>query len=411
MQLTLLGIIWIPILLLSSLFSNVKGLLFVTLFSMVLQCDNVMYLGETAIGVQIFTVSFAILRLLLNRFDKIKRKSTSLFIATLILLIIAIFLSCFVNQAWEINNLLGILMIVVYALLAILITQKRINIDFNWLERVEDFIIIFVLIVGFLQVLSKSGFSSFDNMLTALIYNDTQNTDVIFHHKPTAAFYSTFMEPSYCGAFLVASFTSVVLRSKTSLKNVMLCAVLMFVILMTRSSTAFGGLAIMICLTLFVNAKKRLYKALIPIIAVTAVIVWFFNMDLLNEVIFDKIGSTGSYTTRSNWNKYALEAFHKSPYFGIGFKNIRASSIYLSLLGEIGLVGIIPYTLLLLFCAVRLLSKRESIQVKSKLLFVFSIVVCQIIACPDLNFSPFWLGIYLLMLTWRCEKMVESHGG
>ena len=411
MQLTLFGIIWILFLFICSLLSNNKGLLFMTLFSMVLQCDNILYLGETAIGVQIFTVSFTVLRLMLNRSNKMRTPAIKLIITTLISLVFSIVVSLIVNDSFELTNLIGLAMILVYVIFAIMITQKRITVDLEWLERVESFIIIFVLAVGVLQMLSKAGFTLFDNLLTTFIYNDTENTNVIFHHKPNIVFYSTFMESSFCGAFLVAMFTSIVLRNKTTTKNIVIAIAVMMAIILTRSSTAFGGLAITICLLFFVKSKKKVFKWLIPAIIITALYVFTFNIDLLNEVIFDKIGSEGSFATRSNWNKAALEAFLESPVVGIGFKNIRASSIYVSLLGEIGVLGIIPYTTLILFCAVQFFRKKPFDHLKAQYFYVFSITVCQIIACPDLNFSPFWLGIYLLLLTMRGEKnMLQNNG-
>lgn len=411
MQITIFGLIWIAVILCVSFSKNIKGLIFVTLLSMVFQCNNVVFIGETAIGAQIFTVSFAAVRCLLcskaNNRDRISKKVCSIFFC----IIVAIILSIIVNQSFMSSNMIAVLMVVVYFVFSVILKNKELNIDLQWLEKVEDAIIISVLIIGVLQVLCKSGLTFLNGFLTTFVYNDALNTDVIFHYKDTSAFYSTFMEPSYCGAFLVASFSSVLFRKKVTCKNILLSIVLILAILLTRSSTAYGGLAIFVIIALFVNSEKKVYKFFIPIIILIAFVVCMFNMDLLNEVIFDKIGSSGSYTVRTNWNQKALEAFESSPWVGVGFKNIRGSSIYLSLLGEIGLIGIIPYSLFIVFLLANLLVKKAEASCKARMMYVFMMIVCQIIACPDLNFSPFWLGIYFLMLSLSANRKVISTGG
>ena len=409
MQITFLGIVWIIAIFFTSLMKDVKGLLSITLLSMVLQCNNAIVIGDVSIGIQIFTVSFALVRFIFLPSSQQKRdKAYKDVIAIMVSLIVALAFSLIANLTLESTNLLGLLMIIVYIAFAAVIAKKNINIDSRWLEKTENLVIAFVLCVGALQVLSKYGFSLFDTLLTTFIYNDTLNTDIIFHHKTTAAFYSTFMEPSYCGAFLVAAFAAVIMRRESTRKNIVLSVLLIIAILLTRSSTAYGGLAIIILMALFVRSSKKIYKTIIPFIVVIGFIVVAFNMDVLNEVIFDKIGSAGSYTTRLNWNRYAWEAFLQSPLFGIGYKNIRASSIYVSLLGEIGIVGTLVYTVLILFCVSNALKRNVSDERRSRFLFVCGVIVCQIIACPDLNFSPFWLGLYLLMLAIKCEKNEEA---
>lgn len=411
MQITIFGLIWIAIIICVSFSKSVRNLLFFTLLSMVFQCNNIILIGQTAIGTQIFTVSYTIVRCLFCSKTKNTDKISNKFCAVFFSIIIAILMSLVVNQSFSFSNIIAFLMIVVYFAFSVIIKNKKMNIDLQWLERVENIIVMFVLIVGILQVLCKSGMSFLNGFLTTFIYNDALNTDVIFHYKPTSAFYSTFMEPSYCGAFLVASFSSIVFRKKVTYKNILLSIALIVAILMTRSSTAFGGLAISVVIALFVHAKKNVYKFVMPIIILTAFIVCTFNMDLLNEVIFDKINSSGSYTVRNVWNKNAVEAFKSHCIFGVGFRNIRASSIYLSLMGEIGLVGIIPYTMLIAFLLKNLFSKNIETCYKARIMYIVMIIVCQIIACPDLNFSPLWLGIYFLMLSLSTNTNTSNNGG
>ncbi|TWH79376.1 O-antigen ligase family protein [Sedimentibacter saalensis] len=412
MQITIFGIIWTIILVCSSISNSTRTLLFFTLLSMIFQCNNILSIGGIGIGVQIFTVSFTVVRFLLLRAKKLKYRAVSIVTGILFMLLFAIVISLIYNASFESINIIGFLMIAVYFVFAVIITKKKINIDYKWLEHAENIIIVFVLVIGAFQVFSKLGFSLFDGFLRTFIYNDIDNSNVIFNYKSSTAFYSTFMEPSYCGAFLVAAFSSVITRRDINIKNIVLSGCLIIAILLTRSSTAFGGLAIMLCMLWFVRSKKKIYKLFIPIFIITLIWMFTFNIEILNQVIFKKIGSKGSFSVRSNWNQLALRAFYQSPLTGIGFKNVRASSIYISLLGEIGILGIVPYSIMIIHSVIEFIEKKTAELVKSKYLFVFSIIVCQIIACPDLNFSPFWLGIYLLLLSMRCEtNIVVNNGG
>lgn len=407
MQITFFGALWILLILYCFFSNDHRKMLFVALFSMIFQSDNILYIGDTGIGTQIFTISVAWVRFWLVKTAPVKLKTARGILLFGGALILAVVLSLLINNALDSNRMISVAMLVVYAAFMMILAKKNVRIDAKWLEKTENIIIVTVLIVGVLQVLCKSGLSFLTGPLRLFIYNDVNNEDVIFNYKPLTRFYATFMEPSYCGAFLVGSFALVSVRNDLNRKNVFLALAIGIAILMTRSSAAYGGLAIIVCLLLITRGKKRIFKYIVPAGIIIGLLVLFFNMELLNEVIFDK-GESSSAIVRNNWNNSAIKAFKENPLFGVGYGSKRASSLFLTILAETGVVGGAAYlfnTVFQLKCAVW--DKKPS-GAKGRSYFILGIIICQFIACPDLNFSPFWLGLYLSMLAFRIESNSSS---
>ncbi len=398
MNITLFGGVWI-ILLIFSFFFNTKYILGLTLFSMVLQCNNILYIGETGIGVQIFTVCVACLKVLLTYPTSTKKNCTTQKVGfALFGFIFFMVLSVLIN-GWQSSAWISLVILSVYALFAYLLISRQISFDNKWLEKVVDFIIIFVLIIGVIQVLCVYNVLPIRSLLKTLIYNDTNNSDVIFNYKiDHRAFYSTFMEPSFCGAFLVGCFAYLILKGNLNRKNIFLIISVSLAILFTKSSTAYGGLFICVILLLFLRNEKKIFKFLLPAIGLSALIVFTVFNNVVNEVIFDKI-NTSSYTVRGNWNDAALETFKNNVILGIGYGNIRASGLIHTMLGATGLLGLISYLRLVRFPVFTLFKERKASECLSCSFFVVGIIICQIIACPDLNFSAFWLGIFIFFIS------------
>ena len=288
MQITLFGILWCLILFWAFLEKNFQKMLVVTCISMVFQCNNILVINGTGIGTQVFTVLVACVRLLLVVSRNEKEKKPKFVFWLLILLLLVLIMSMFVNNTFEKKQLIPLLILIVYTIFFVLLYWKRVVVEAKWLEKVEDAIMIIILSVGILQVATKMWNLPLNLVLRTFIYNDVNNSDVIFNYKSTSRFYSTFMEPSYCGAFLVGLFALTSLRPMAEKKNVLFCILIAIAIILTKSSTAYGGLAIMLVILFFVRAKKKVFKIVIPILVLSGIIFLFFSSDILNEVIFDK---------------------------------------------------------------------------------------------------------------------------
>ena len=402
MSITLFGGIWLVYLIYCFLSSDHRKMLFAALLSMVFQCNNILYFGDTGIGTQVFTIGVAWTRLLLIRPLKEKIRPLMMLSALVLGILGAVVLSLVVNRLLYGDSIIAIAMIGVYVLFLVTLSQKRLRVDEPWMERTENRILIVVLVIGALQVLCKSGADVLTLPLQWLVYNDVDNSDVIFSYKELNRFYATFMEPSYCGAYLVGMFALLMLRQRMTVKNLVLGVLTCTAIVLTRSSTAYGGVVIVGILLLVTHAKKKVFKFLLPAFLLAGLGLAIFNMDLLNEVIFEK-AQTGSFTTRARLNQLALVEFISNPAFGSGYRSVRASSIWYTLLGEQGVVGCGVYLFLVAVVLWWAIRGEKSPAASSKSFFVLGIVICQFIACPDLNFSPFWMALYALAMALQID--------
>ena len=410
MNITLFGGIWLLYLIRCFFANDHRKMLFAALLSMVLQCNNVLYIGDTGIGVQVFTIGIAWTRLLLIR-PLAERPRPLLTLSVLVLGILgAVVLSLVVNGLLYGESIIALAMIGVYVLFLVTLARKHLLVDGPWMERTENRILTLVLVIGALQVLCKSGADVLTLPLQWLVYNDVNNSDVIFGYKDLNRFYATFMEPSYCGAYLVGMFAVLMVRQQMTWKNLLLGGLTCLAIVLTRSSTAYGGLVIVGVLLLLTKAKKKVFRFLLPAFLLAGLALAIYNMDLLNEVIFEK-AQTGSFSTRSRMNQLALVEFVSNPLLGGGYRSVRASSIWYSLLGELGLLGCGIYLFLTGLSLRWAIRGERNPAAGSKSFFVLGIVICQFIACPDLNFSPFWMALYMLVMALQMDARQPLKGG
>ena len=304
MQITFFGCVWILFVFFAFFVTDIRFMILITLFSMVLQCNSVVILGSSSIGVQAFTVFVALIRImLLPKCEKgIRHKSLPFF---LMLMLIYILINTIETHNLLKDNWISVLIISVYILFAITLFYKKISlhIDEQWIENAIDSIAIVVIAIGFLQYFAVAGASFIRPFLTTFVFNEITNMNVIFHGKPTyLAMYSTFMEPSYFSAFMVGMFSVISMRNKVSLKNVVLLLFIALSVLLSRSSTGYAGLAIVFAIQLVrFYGKKRIVRVLLPMAFFCVLFLLLFNYDLLDKVLFSK-NTSSSYVVRSRWN-------------------------------------------------------------------------------------------------------------
>ena len=92
--------------------------------------------------------------------------------------------------------------------------------------------------------------------------------------------------------------------------------------------------------------------------------------------------------------------FESSKYIGVGYKSVRASSMYYSLLAQVGIIGFVIYIFYNLLAIVTMIQKKNRkrfgyIGVRFSLL---AVIVGQFIACPDFEFCVYWMFLYVLAL-------------
>lgn len=404
MEITLFGIIWILFIIICFAQRGVKWMTFALLFSMIFQSNNVFVISGLGIGPQIFTTIVFIIKtyfvkpyiFLKNGFESKLSKFNWVFIILLLIILVSIFFNDGNISLLKFSyvSLLGFYMLCFIRLKHFDYTEHKIFID-----KTIRFIVLFVVFVGFLQVLTKLGILPITDILRIFIYNDVTSNSVIFNTKPTSRLYSTFMEPSYAGAFLVASFFYFALKKDYKIQNYLILFLIFISILLTESSTAYATFMILTIIWILTGTNRRVMISVLSVFAVLSLIIFTVFNDIIQTVFFDKLESSSG-IVRGRWNEWAIDAFQSSPIIGVGYKNQRASSLLFTILGELGLLGVITYIWMLLKLVISLFYiKRVHLYYIGSLLGVIAVVVSQIIGNPDLDFSVLWMAMYILAIT------------
>lgn len=391
---TIFGVLWLIIIISCFFRKSIKFLLFITLFSMILQSTNVISYNGIMIGPQVITCFSFILRCILIKKDRSIIRINKIKIG-LFLVFLSVILSSIINDSLVLN-LLKIIQLAIYMITFLCIANISDKIDKDFIELFIKKTTIFILILGVIQILSSGNIIPRISIINNLFFNDT-SLDVYYWHENYLRITSTFMEPSYCGSFLVASFFYFISIYKKNKKNVILLISIFLEIILTQSTTAYASLVICGILFIIFSKNRQIKRIILPISIFVIFILFLFAYNLLDTVIFSK-ASSGSALTRGYWNKNAIKAFQTSRLFGIGYKNLRGSSIIYSLLGEIGIFGLISYLFFNLEICKQLLKKIElgSIGIRFSIL---SIIICQFISCPDLDLCVYWMFLYLAALS------------
>lgn len=361
-----------------------------TLFSMVLQCDVVLYFGGIGIGPQILASVLFIVKSFAYASPKHRMHFDARYLCALTLLLVLVSCSA-------LNGVLGAVTINVAQLsiyivcfirffsVAHLIDRDRMLKYFRWL-------VIFVTIIGLIQFFIVLGIIPRLGIISMLIYNDP-NPNIYYNIERAPRLYSTFMEPSYCVPFLVGAFYFIMVSAvnKTKADHALLI-ILLVEIVATQSTTGYLAFVVMGAICIAVFKDKATARYLIPemLILLVALLV---TPTLLDTVIFSKAES-GSAATRDVWNDRALTNFGENPVTGIGYKQSRASSLLFSLLAESGICGLISYCALIVSCIAGCRTEDSALTRCGKVL-VLTVAACQFIAVPDVDFCVLWLCMYV----------------
>jgi len=183
-------------------------------------------------------------------------------------------------------------------------------------------------------------------------------------------------------------------------------------LLISTSTTAFAGLFMFFCLACFdfCTGRARLLprkddmtlsyvlvaaaiSACIALFVVEVAANWAAIQIILQYTLFDKTGST-SFQERSFADLLAFRIFAETYGIGIGLGSHKANSLFLTLLSNLGLVGVILFGWFLW----RLLRPRAMPTVEGSCLRPFQLGLAGLLAChlfsnPNLSVLAFWLGM------------------
>lgn len=400
MAITFFGLIWCIWLSILFYLRDIESAIATLLFSMVLQCDNVIMLGDKGVGPQLVT-SLAFIFLSFFMQSKVVMKKE--FVAAPFLLLLSVFCAYVLINAILLKTIserfLDIAVLYVYLFASICLYRLRNHIFHSQIWNIILKLYVFLLVIGFFQLLATTKIIP-KWLLTELLFNDT--SELVYYH--VKGFYarvtSTFMEPSYYSG-LLCGLIGLLLYNKDKIKNIniyIVCGLIELVF--TFSSTGYLTFVCLLFTLVFMDRSGHLFLKYLPLFVIIILFVLFSWDTLINEVIVNKL-ETGSGMTRQGWNLKALDEFYTHPIMGCGYIKVRASSLLLTILANLGIIGLALYLLAIGSCIYKVLIPRSS---RNKLatsvrLILLAVFISQMIACPDLSLCTFWLCVYLVVVS------------
>ncbi|MDO4617445.1 MAG: O-antigen ligase family protein [Lachnospiraceae bacterium] len=410
MPITLFGIIWLAFLVYSCCSKNPHALLGMLLLSTVLQSTNVLVLsGGTGVGPLTITsgVYFLRMALYINQLVLAVRKET----IALALFMTVIFLGLVLSDALSGNVILYFLQLLCYAMCFSQILKVEEVYEKAVVERIIINILWFVVIMGAVQFLMSCLIIPKFNIIRLLFYNEQGLTETVQFLIPERypRLFSTFLEPSYCGAFLTGSFYYLIAQERNLEGNKLLAACVLAEIILTRSSTAYAAMLIGGIIFAVLGKNKRLLYLLLPV-AAAGLIVCIVQYDEIISLVAAKFASESG-KERNKWNRYAILDFYDHKIIGVGYKQARASSLFYSILAQTGLLGLGSYVSMLGTILHRSLDMPASSEpLTGAKLALITVVVSQVIACPDLDFCVFWYFMFVIAVFYYHEDIHYEYG-
>lgn len=417
---TIFGLVWLLLLFVALMRDKRTLLVTLVLISSTLQSSNVLVVHGQGIGPQIITSGVVSLYLLLPKIKRMKFRTTKqIFVVhkTLAALFIYIVFTSVYSGTIGIN-ILRIIQLYIYILCFGAMEYAGQTLDDKYVYCALKKISIFILIVGVVQVLATTNIIPRYWFIRDIFWNDSVgNPEVVQFMWPFGSyfrFFSTYMEPSYFVGFSIGAIFYFFNYRENRKKDMRLIVALAVSTILSFSSTGYGALLITtIIYVAFLKEKKvKLYILAGGILGFCILYFGFYNV--LDTVIFSKMQG-GSAAARTTWNLEAIKAFQSSPFFGVGYKNCRASSMFYTILAELGVIGFALYMAFILSIIWPVFTKYNQKRVGNEQVgLIFSIIavtVTQMIAVPDFDICTFWMWMdFLGLIIGRNKQRIQLYG-
>lgn len=393
-------------------FPSIENMVTLTIISSVLQCSNVIEFGNLGIGPQILTSFIFIIRMIFTLKCKSKIKKSSIeknkYIFWLFLLLLVIMFSSYYNNVLNVQ-IAKILQLLIYILCFYLMFRAGALLGEKFVYNVIKKLSIALIIIGFVQLGITARIIPRIEIMKMLFFNDSSATGEAIYYNRAFVYYSryirifsTYMEPSYYAGYVVGAFYYFLSIKEKRKDNLLLVVFLGLQIILTFSSSAYGAFLLVGILYILTAKewKKKIKVLIIGIIGFAFMYVVFYNV--LDTVIFSKMSSTSA-AARISWNEMARVKFIESPIIGNGYKQSRASTIILTLLSEVGIVGLTIYVLFNISFLKYVFKKQRERSLYGISLAILSVIATQAIGVPDLEICTYWMWLNLFAIQYGIE--------
>lgn len=404
---TMFGIVWLLLLFAAIVKSKKSMLAALVLISSTLQSSNVFVVNGQGIGPQIITSGVATLYFMAPQIRKMKVRVSKSFATTnkVLILLLAYIVFDAVRTKTLGTNILRILQLLIYVLCFFEMKNVGETLDDDYVYCTLKKLSIFILVVGVFQVLATTNIIPRYWFIRDIFWNDSANAPAIVQfmwpYGSYFRFFSTYMEPSYFVGFSIGALFYFFNYKKNRKKDLPLITALALSTILSFSSSGYGALLIagLLYIAFSKEGKIKLYVLVGGTIGFAIFYLGFYNV--LDSVIFSKMQG-GSAAARMTWNLEAMKAFQSSPMMGVGYKNCRASSMFYTILAELGVIGIVLYIVFILSIIWPVFTKRGQKLVGDEqvgvIFAIIGVTATQMIAVPDFDICTFWMWMNFLGL-------------
>ena len=404
---TMFGIVWLLLLFAAIVKSKKPMLAALVLISSTLQSSNVLVVNGQGIGPQIITSGVAALYFMAPQIRKMKLRVSKSFASTnkILILLLAYIVFDAARTKTLGTNILRIFQLLIYVLCFFEMKNVGDTLDDEYVYCTLKKLSIFILLVGVFQVLATTNIIPRYWFIRDIFWNDSANAPAIVQfmwpYGSYFRFFSTYMEPSYFVGFSIGALFYFFNYKKNRKKDLPLIVALVLSTILSFSSSGYGALLItaLLYIAFSKEGKIKLYVLVGGAIGFAILYLVFYNV--LDSVVFSKMQG-GSAAARMTWNLEAMKAFQSSPMMGVGYKNCRASSMFYTILAELGIIGIVLYIVFILSIIWPVFTKRGQKLVGDEqvgvIFAIIGVTATQMIAVPDFDICTFWMWMNFLGL-------------
>lgn len=422
MVITLFGVIWL-ILLIVCLFLPFKYTYAVLILSSIFQSVSVINFSNNGIYPMLITEAFLIIRFLMMKKSKVENDDITskklvknllifLFIGTIISIIAPILFSSFrtfdyysesnVRLSFNFSVIVRIVTLLCNILTIYILYKSKNLLSNSFILKCFIFSILVCILIGFWEFFAKKtnnlDLFPYDIFYNNISYKQGYNQSIA---SGNVRMNSTFLEASYLGCFITASFFGIISINKEGKYNLIL-ALLFLCLILNLSGTGIISFIIMLVYYLFFYKKlkfkkKTLLLSLLLVIFAGAILFEFGVLGKMYNMIFNKINSVSG-VIRLSVNDTALDIFSGTYFVGGGFSCFRASSFLINCLAEVGIIG----TMCLFITLVKYLrsmykKSQNNNYCKFGIFYFVASIISMIMSIPDITFMLLWIPLYYLV--------------
>jgi hypothetical protein len=201
---------------------------------------------------------------------------------------------------------------------------------------------------------------------------------------------STYSEPSSAGAFIASSLAPLLfVRRKFGV--IVLGVGMLFLLTLNRSSTAILT-AVTSFLLFFIlrgTNSQRVLVSLCLLIILSSIIFIIFGDTLIS--LYDNKMSSDSGMIRSWSNYLSLSSLYDSYFLGLGLGSNRASSLLLTILTNVGVIGFILFAAVIHFLMKPLFKNRHEPNALFFLTLFLGFILGAFFSVPDISSPSLWM--------------------